>query len=204
MQAKYRHYIWDFDGTLFDSYPHICYAFCKQMQALGRVVDPTEADTYLRRSFEEARIHFAVPLDAYKAFQVYQRKDFDPPILPYPQLRDTLVALLDAGAKHYIYTHRDQGSLSYYLDKYGFSEYFFDRITSDDGFPRKPAPDAITALLERHGLSKEDCVMVGDRELDIGSAKAAGIAACLFDERALAPETAADHTVTSLAQIPQL
>lgn len=204
MQAKYRHYIWDFDGTLFDSYPHICYTFCKMMAEVGHVVDPDEADRLLRLSFFHARAHYEMSDELYHAFHARQKEDFDPPIVPYAEMADVLQALLDMGADHYIYTHRDTKSLLYYLDKYGFTQYFSGMITADDAFPSKPAPDALLALMERYGLQKEDCVMVGDREIDIGSGKAAGMAGCLFDERKLSPETIADHTVTALSQIPLL
>ena len=204
MQAKYRHYIWDFDGTLFDSYPHITYTFCKMMEDAGRPVDPVEADYMLRLSFADARKHFAMPDEVYNVFRMRQREDFDPPVVPYPEIKSVLKALSDAGADHYIYTHRDTKSLLYYLDKYDLRACFAGMITSDDDFPLKPAPDALLALMERYGLQKEDCVMVGDREIDIGSGKAAGIAGCLFDERLLSPKTVADHTVTALSQIPLL
>lgn len=204
MQAKYRHYIWDFDGTLFDSYPHICYTFCSMMAADGHPVDAAEADRMLRISFYHARQHYQLTDAFYEAFHARQREDFDPPILPYTEIEAVLQALIASGADHYIYTHRDTKSLCYYLEKHGFTKYFAGMITSDDKFPSKPAPDALLALMERYGLERADCVMVGDREIDIGSGKAAGMAGCLFDERKLSPKTEADHVVTALSQIPLL
>ena len=32
---KYRHLIWDFDGTLFDTYPRICRAYQKALADAG-------------------------------------------------------------------------------------------------------------------------------------------------------------------------
>ena len=32
---KYRHWFWDFDGTLFDTYPRICRAFQKSLADAG-------------------------------------------------------------------------------------------------------------------------------------------------------------------------
>lgn len=40
---------------------------------------------------------------------------------------------------------------------------------------RKPAPDAVLAAAERLGVSPESCVYVGDSEVDIQTAKNAGI-----------------------------
>ena len=44
-----------------------------------------------------------------------------------------------------------------------------------EGFAWKPAPDGILRLMERHGMTREDTVMIGDRDCDLGSARNAGI-----------------------------
>ena len=33
---KYRHFVWDFDGMLFDSYPHTARALYKTLRDAGR------------------------------------------------------------------------------------------------------------------------------------------------------------------------
>ena len=40
-------------------------------------------------------------------------------------------------------------------------------IGIDQGFARKPAPDAINHLIDRYHLDPEKTMMVGDRKLDI-------------------------------------
>ena len=54
-------------------------------------------------------------------------------------------------------------------------------MTSLDGFPSKPAPDALNYLVQKHGLKKAECVMVGDRDIDLDAGKNAGIGCVLFD-----------------------
>ena len=50
-----------------------------------------------------------------------------------------------------------------------------------DGFPSKPAPDALNYLVSKHGLKLSDCVMVGDRDIDLDAAKNAHMTGALFD-----------------------
>ena len=38
-----RHFIWDFDGTLFDTYPLIIQKLCLALQKYGHDCDPIEA-----------------------------------------------------------------------------------------------------------------------------------------------------------------
>ena len=49
-------------------------------------------------------------------------------------------------------------------------------------FPLKPAPDAIRYIIKNNALEPTECMMLGDRSIDVGSGANAGIATCLFDE----------------------
>ena len=66
------------------------------------------------------------------------------------------------------------------LKSLGLYDFFLEIITSQDGFPRKPEPDAIRYLLEKYGLDRENTFYVGDRSLDMECAKNAGIHRVLF------------------------
>lgn len=59
-------------------------------------------------------------------------------------------------------------------------------ISHDDGFPRKPDPSAFLTLIERHHLPREETLTIGDRELDILAAQAAGVSAALVGTAAVA------------------
>ena len=48
-------------------------------------------------------------------------------------------------------------------------------------FPAKPAPDALLNLMARRSLEPAQCLMLGDRSIDVEAARNAGIAGCLFD-----------------------
>ena len=61
-------------------------------------------------------------------------------------------------------------------------------VTGADGYPLKPAPDALLAMMTRYGLQAADCVMVGDRDIDLDAGKNAGMAGILFDPDGFYPD----------------
>lgn len=51
----------------------------------------------------------------------------------------------------------------------------FDALQGQqEGIPRKPSPEGIYAILEKLGVSKEECLYVGDSEVDVATGAAAG------------------------------
>ncbi len=48
-------------------------------------------------------------------------------------------------------------------------------IGQSDAYPLKPAPDAIYAVLDGLGISRDECVFVGDGDTDVQIARNAGI-----------------------------
>ena len=55
-----QNYIWDFDGMLFDSYPHITSAFLKALAGFGKEADYDEAKALLEITFAHAFEHYDV------------------------------------------------------------------------------------------------------------------------------------------------
>ena len=41
--------------------------------------------------------------------------------------------------------------------------------------PRKPSPEAVYAILKRFGIAKDECVYIGDSEVDIQTGHNAGV-----------------------------
>ena len=182
---KFTDFFWDFDGTLFDTYPRINRAIQNALREMGcdvpmDVIAPLSKvtlqyalDTLCPDQTEEARRH-------YDAFTQAER-GFSP---PYPGVERMLEAVCAAGGRNYLYTHRGESSLDA-LRHYGMERYFADCMTAEvaqeHGFPRKPAPDALLYLMEKHGLDPARCVMLGDRDIDLDSGRNAGMACVLFD-----------------------
>lgn len=183
---------------LFDSYPHITRAFAKMMKEDGIDIDEPMAQKFFEISFAEAFEHFGTSEEQKERFRKYEH-DFclEPLAVPFPNTIETLKETARIG-KNYLYTHRGKSAF-YYLKKYGIYDYFNDYITSEDGFPSKPAPDAVEHFLKKYNLKKDETVMIGDREIDVLSGKNAGTYGCLFTKEK--KETAADFVIDDIKKI---
>ena len=58
---RYHHYIWDFDGTLFDSYPHSTRALYVTARHYGAEVTYDEVSRAIRHSFARMLSSCRVP-----------------------------------------------------------------------------------------------------------------------------------------------
>lgn len=208
----FQYYLWDFDGTLFDSYPHIMRCCWDALSDAGLAASLDYETVYrsLLVSFGEMKRYTAMPDDLYRAFVDRSHLIGDDEVLPratpFPDARDVLAAITERGGKNYLYTHRNH-TARWYLDTYGLSPFFADAVTSEEGFPSKPAPDAVLALIRRNGLDPAACIMVGDREIDGMSGKNAGIAGALVHYPPALPDgtdpaavTRMDYTAHSLTE----
>ncbi len=62
----------------------------------------------------------------------------------------------------------------------GIDKYISDVVISDDGFKRKPDPEAFNYLIDKHNLNKSETLSVGDRLFDVQAGKNAEIIGCLI------------------------
>ena len=85
----------------------------------------------------------------------------------------------------------------------GMAELFEGGVTSEDGFPPKPAPDAVLFLMQQYAIPPAAAVMVGDRLLDARAGLNAGIAGCLWDPEGAHPDFAGLR-VRSLSELAPL
>ena len=196
-----RHFIWDFDDMLFDTYPHTLAAFCEACRQFGVPFEESEAFAHLKVTIWDALKFYGFDETMTAAFyEIENDLDFLPRGKPYPMIPQILEHIVNNGGKNYLYTHRDKVAVRY-LELYGVDGLFADAVTREHGFPLKPAPDAIEYLVKKNGLEKDDCLMLGDRLIDIGSGINAGVHTCLFDEFGDLPEAACDHRVRTTEEL---
>ena len=189
---KYRHFFWDFDGTLYDTYGRITRACVQAIKTVGAAASFDEVYPVVKRSLDTCYRVFAAPtgctkeafLDAYHQFSESEGPES---IRPYPGAKETLEAVIKHGGLNYLYTHRG-GTAAQWLAYDGLDALFADRVTRKDGFPAKPAPDALNFLADKHGLDRAQCVMIGDRDIDLDAGKNAGMACALFDPEGFYPD----------------
>lgn len=194
-----KNYIWDFDGMLFDSYPHIASCFVKAMGEDGIPVDYAEAKALFEISYATAFKHYGCSDELINRFDSYESDyNFEPKAIPFKNTAYTLKEIVLSGGRNYLYTHRDSTAL-YYLAKYSLIGLFDGFVTSVNGFPGKPAPDALNYIADTFSLKKEECMMIGDREIDVMSGKNAGMYACLCSKSA--DKTCADFRIDDISGV---
>lgn len=181
---KLRHFIWDFDGTLFDTYPVIIQNLRDALARYGHDADPVEAMQLMLRNIPFARNYYAdkygiereVLKSAYEEFHRQANTDMGAP--PMDGVREVLRRICDTGRHNYIFTHRKLWETEAYLKKYGLQGLFRELVGPESPcFAAKPAPDAVRYLMEKYKMPPEETVMIGDREIDLGSGRNAGVKA---------------------------
>ncbi len=196
-----QNYIWDFDGMLFDSYPHITSAFLKMMRDFGKDADYDEAKALLEITFADCFEHYGTTEEEKEVFRKYEHDySFRPIAVPFENTVKTIKLLSERGCRHFLYTHRGNETSQHYLSESGIAKYFTAFVDSSNGFPAKPAPDAVEWICKEYNLDKSETVMIGDREIDVLSGKNAGVFGCLYTKKE-APETAADFVVDDIIKI---
>lgn len=190
----YRHIIWDMGGTLVDTYPQVDHMLAR----VGYATDqPSSAQlsevarlrtTSIDHAMETLARVYGADIDEmrrkYAALKEYWKTHPAPVMGGATTVMD---AVHEAGGLNLIATHRDRESAETLLAGLGLD--VDDMVCAPDGLPRKPDPTMLTTLMERHELDPATVICVGDREIDIEAAKAAGCRAFLLDHRGEEPGT---------------
>ncbi len=202
------HFLWDFDGTVMDTYPAYVHALCGIAAELGLPLSPGRC-----LSLQKISLSHAVGVIAAESGQAEARvwdavkaADFRTELLrsqPVKGIPELLRALCARGAKHYLVTHHDLDCLQL-LKSCGLMDCFTGWVTAENGFPRKPAPDSIEYLLGKYCIDPRNAVMIGDRPLDTEAGRAAGILSILLDEDDRFAGTACDLRVSDIPSLHRL
>ena len=205
---RYCYLIWDFDGTLFDTYPALVRSIERALADRDLVVPRGELEGMLAQTlqfcFETLVERFALDADTFDAqVDYYHRRTTVKDKPPFPGVIQICEHFVKAGGQNFIITHRDRDSLMQLLTWYKVEGLFAATVTRDDGYARKPDPASFDALLDMHDLPRDQVLAVGDRDLDILAGQAAGVHTCLFNATpgyGVQP----DHVITSFAELENL
>lgn len=199
---KKKNFIWDFDGTILDTYPHSTTAAVKVLKRHGIHADYDEVMSLLRNSFSSIIPRYNLTDEQFvevmnEALVLW----FEPNPTVYEGIDEVLKTIVQKGGKNFIYTNRDKTSKEY-LEHFGLLSYFTDFVCNDtEGYAHKPSGESIHYLLNKYSISPDSAVMVGDRELDVLCGEKAGIASILFDEFHKSENTVADAVIYNIRDV---
>jgi phosphoglycolate phosphatase-like HAD superfamily hydrolase len=203
-----RYLLWDFDGTLFDTYPALNLAI-RTALADFNITEPEDViakllsdtlDNCFNTLVERHQLD-ATAFDAQIAQHHANVTIRDRP--PFPGALRVCQKLIAAGGKNYLFTHRGRTSLYEFLNEFEMADLFADCLCVSDGYPRKPDPAGFIALIEKNNLPRAQVLAVGDRDLDIQAGKGAGIATCLYNAQP-SPGVEPDYIISTFEELERI
>ncbi|MBD56867.1 HAD family hydrolase [uncultured Pseudoalteromonas sp.] len=196
---KFKLVIFDWDGTVMDSVPKIVNCLRNTARELGIDIPSEQQAKYviglsLAKAAEvlfPAHAHLNDELVAgYKA--QYRELDVTPTPL-FADVETVLKQLSEAGMQLAVATGKGREGIDRLLNESGLGQYFVNVKCSDDA-KSKPSPDMLEQILHEQGIAKRDAVMIGDSQLDMAMANAAGIACIGVSFGAHSPAQLQKHT----------
>ena len=182
--------LWDFDGTLFDTYPALVKGFVSlSKQDLDRV----EVLSWLKKDSKTAFKHYGISEDLrgeyqrlYNMYSVNSR--------PFDHVEDVL-ASVDA---NFIVTHRDKESTLMLLEKFNLLRYFREVVSVEEqGFTRKPHTASYEYVLKTNHID----LVVGDRDLDLIPARTLNIKTVAFQNPAISADFHIDNYADFISKV---
>jgi HAD superfamily hydrolase (TIGR01509 family) len=176
-QSPLHAVLFDWDGTLLNSYQADLRAYLSMFNALG--IKWTERDLARHYSPNWLRVYRAAQLPRTKwldADRLWNRayKLESPPLLVGAR---RVVHLLSGKYDLGIVTSGNRQRVRRQLRKLDLASYFSACVCSEDAAKRKPHPAPLLLALKRLRRAPEDCVYIGDTAEDIEMAHRAGVRA---------------------------
>ncbi len=179
----YKTIIFDLDGTLLDTLDDLWNAVNAALQKFGL---PTrtreEVRSFIgngivklmeRAAGEVEKQVFDGVLAEFKRYYGEHCEDFTK---PYEGIMELLECLKKKGIKTAVVSNKADFAVKKLADGY-FKGLLQESVGENEegGIRKKPAPDSLLAVMERLGAGMRSTVYVGDSEVDIQTAKNAGV-----------------------------
>ncbi|WP_206459155.1 HAD family hydrolase [Anaerovorax sp. IOR16] len=179
---KFDTVIFDLDGTLLNSLEDLCDSTNAALKEMG----------YPIRTLDEIRIFVgngvwklierAVPNHSskedvgrcFRLFETHYEKNKENKTRPYEGIVELLQALKKQGYKTAVISNKYHEAVCALTAHY-FGNFFDVSVGEKEGIPKKPAPDGIKTVLKSLNSDSQNAIMVGDSDVDILTAKNAGL-----------------------------
>jgi phosphoglycolate phosphatase len=207
-----RAVLFDFDGTLADSYAAITSSVNHVRTAHG--LPPLTEDQvrpHVGRGPAQLMEHVLPGIDPVRAVALYRAHHpavMRPGTRLLPGAMDALTMLKQRGLRLAVCSNKPRIFTRELLDYLGLLPTLDAVLGPEDVARPKPAPDMLKAGLKRLDVAPTEALYVGDMTVDIETARAADVAVWVVptgsDERSTLEDARPDRVLDSLAELPAL
>jgi phosphoglycolate phosphatase len=207
-----RAVLFDFDGTLGDSYPAIT-ASVNHVRAGYRLPTLTadEVRPHVSRGVAwllERTVGRGSPEANVAAYRAHHPSVLREGTTLMPGAADAVRALCGAGLRLAVCSNKPVAFTRELLGYLGLVDQFAAVLGPEDVARPKPAPDMLLAALGRLGVGPGEALYVGDMTIDIQTARAAGVAVWVVatgsDDAGTLRRAGPDRLLYRLAELPGL
>ena len=186
---KFQLYLFDFDGTLFDTLPSSKYVFLMAYKNIGISINEDDILSWTREPIPNSYARMGAPKEKFDSFMkdidkyVNSQKSVDL-IEIYDDTYDTIIDLRMDEADLGIVTSNNVLHVRDVLRKFDMQKDFFTVLVGNREAPTpKPSPEPILKALEmiNYKGDKKDVCYVGDSLNDCLAAVNAGVVPILLD-----------------------
>ena len=214
----YKACIFDLDGTLTDTLESLSYSVNATLRemGLGQITDEqckafvgNGARRLLGKSIQAAgdpkgeRIEEAMEIYGriFKTYCTYH-------VAPYDGIVEMLKRLKQDGVQLAVLSNKPHLQTKSVIETYFEADTFSCVQGQKDSIPRKPDPAAVFMIMDELQVSKEECVYIGDSEVDMRTGNAAGVhtigVTWGFRSEQVLRESNATYIVENASQINQI
>ena len=201
--------IFDLDGTLTNTLESMTYSVNLTLEEMGlskitkdqcRLFVGNGARVLIEKSLKAAGDTDASRIE--EGMEIYGRifdRNCTYHVTPYEGIPEMLKALKDKGIHLAVLSNKpDRQTVK--VVKAIFGEELFDYAQGQkEGIRRKPEPDGVWYLMEQMHVSKEECLYIGDSEVDAATGRNAGLKTIGvlwgFRDRKTLETAGADHLI---------
>lgn len=166
--------LFDIDGTLLNTKELVyqAYEYTFQLHNLS-AIPRDELGKMIGKPLENIYKHFAPSYDTSSLCEIHRTFQINNLYLsvPFPNTKDTLNKIKEAGIKIAAITSRSQRTSIRTLELASIKDKIDVVISGEDGGKHKPDPESLLRALKQLGVKPEKAAMVGDTDVDILAGK---------------------------------
>jgi HAD superfamily hydrolase (TIGR01549 family) len=169
--------IFDYDGVIVDSFPVVYSVYKTVMNEIGKECPATIEE--FRKAYGYNSAELAQNLGLSDEDKVQVEKIFKQEILKkQPELFTGISEVLDELHKKYklvVISTNHKEEVMQKLENYGITKYFDVIIGTRTPQGRMPKTQAMTDVMKELGVTQDEIIMIGDRDVDHDDSAAAGL-----------------------------